>query len=428
MKKFFIAICLLAGLTACHHDDDETPEDKTAKRTVLVYMAAENNLSSYATDDLNEMKIGSKSLADNQNLIVYVDKANASTSPYLARIKDGELVDTLFMPEGLAADPAILASVIQKTRELYPAKSYGLMLWGHASGWLISTSDSISKSFSRSVVQRAYGGSTGNNSSSGSGKYWMNIVPMAKAIKSGLGSDHLTFVFGDCCSFGCLEVAYELKDVCDYVLGSPAEVPDMGAPFDLNVPDMFVESENFYVRLLDNYYNYYLDVYKTMPERYYNKVRGDLEGYSVPLAAIKTSELDNLANATNSLLGTITEKVSTAGSLDLDGVMFYAISSDYRYSYDMCHVLQQNTSASAFNTWKTVFNQAVPYHLYSQKWMTNHSRLMSEMDSFTATENDCGSVSMFFPATYYSGTKPNWNKAIQEFQWNNKIHWEQYGW
>lgn len=426
MKKILIAICLLSGLTSCHHDDD-TPEDNTARRTVLVYMAAENNLTRFATEDLEEMKTGSLKLAEDQNLVIYVDKAGSLTTPYIVRAKNGEMVDTIFMKEALSADPTTLQDVIQYTREHFPAKSYGLLLWGHASGWLVSTKDSISRTRGSSILEpKAYGGATGNNSSSSSGNYWMNIVPMAKAIQNGMGSDHLSFIFGDCCSFGCLEVAYELRNVTDYVIGSPAEVPDMGAPFDLIVPDMFLETDNFYAKIIDHYFDYYLDIFKNNPQ-YYNKKVGDLAGYSVPLAVVKTSGLDNLAYATSTLLGTIAEKVSTSGSLDLDKVMYYAISQK-KYSYDMYHVFKKNTSAADFDTWKAAFLQAIPYRLFSMKWMTEISSLRNEMENFDATKDDCGVVSMFFPSTYYNGTNPNWNKAIQQYQWNNVIHWEQYGW
>ena len=422
MKKYLIALSLLTTLCSCHHDDDE-PKDNRARRTVLVYMAAENNLNSYATDDLNEMKTGSLALAEDQNLIVYVDKANSSTTPYLARVKGGELVDTVFMEEGLAADPAVLGRTIRYTKEHYPAKSYGLVLWGHASGWLISESDSISKPLSR-----AYGGSTGNNSSSGSGKYWMNIPQMAKAISNVIGQEKFKFIFGDCCSFSCMEVAFELRNVVDYVLGSPAEIPDMGAPYDLIVPDMFLETDRFYEQVIDNYYNYCLRMYKESPRSYYNLTSGDLAGYSVPLSAIKTSELDNFASATAQILTTIADKLAPPCNLDLTGVTYYAMYGSYRYSYDMNNVLKKNTSAADYAKWLTAFNQAVPYHLYSANWMTNYSRLANEILTFEAQAEDCGAVSMFFPADTYKSTFPNWNDAIRQYQWDNVIRWEQYGW
>ena len=54
--------------------------------------------------------------------------------------------------------------------------------------------------------------------------------------------------------------------------------------------------------------------------------------------------------------------------------------------------------------------------------------LINYMNHFSDEGDGCGDVSMFFPSSYYDTTSPNWNKAIQQFQWNDVIHWEQYGW
>lgn len=421
MKKLFIAIILASIFCSCHHDDD--PECDLDQRTVLVYMAAENNLSSFAYEDIEEMKNGSLLINDKQNLILYVDRAHATTTPFLVRVKGGELVDTLFMEEGLAADPTVMGNVIRKTKELYPARSYGLVLWGHASGWIISEEDSISV-----VKSRAYGGSTGNNSSSGSGNYWMNIPQMKNAISRAMGDEKLKFIFGDCCSFACVEVAHELRSVTDYVIGSPAEIPDMGAPYHLIVPELFDETESFYRTIIDHYYNYYLAEFENRPNYFYNKTTGDLIGYSVPLAAIKTDELQQLGIATNKLLQTISDKVSTTGQLDLDNIIYYAQYMSDRYSYDMYYTLKRNTSAQDFNTWASAYNKAVPYHRHSEKWMSNSSQLVYAMEHFNVSESECGDISMFFPGNYYSTTKPNWNKAIQLYEWNDIINWQQYGW
>ena len=52
--------------------------------------------------------------------------------------------------------------------------------------------------------------------------------------------------------------------------------------------------------------------------------------------------------------------------------------------------------------------------------------MASFMETFD-TEN-AGVVSMFFPQKSYSSTTPNWNSAIQQYQWNSLIQWSQYGW
>ena len=94
----------------------------------------------------------------------------------------------------------------------------------------------------------------------------------------------------------------------------------------------------------------------------------------------------------------------------------------------MNSVLSVNTSASDYQTWTSAFKKAVPYKRYSAKWMTEYNQLANEMNYFPVSDENCGCVSMFFPSVSYASTSPKWNKAIQNYQWNNVIHWEQYGW
>ena len=104
MKHYLISIILLTALCACHQNDD--PEDRISQRTVIVYMAAENNLSSYAYDDLEEMKEGSRLIGEGNALIVYVDKSSNKELPWLARIKDGQVTDSKATGSEEAADQA----------------------------------------------------------------------------------------------------------------------------------------------------------------------------------------------------------------------------------------------------------------------------------------------------------------------------------
>ena len=80
MKKIFLLLVMAMLFTACHKDDD-SEEDVTPERTILVYVAGDNNLSNYADLDLKEMKTASLKLGNRQRLIVYVDQADNNTPP-----------------------------------------------------------------------------------------------------------------------------------------------------------------------------------------------------------------------------------------------------------------------------------------------------------------------------------------------------------
>lgn len=418
-------------LTACGDDDTPAPQPKPveekAERTILVYMAAENNLTRYATDDLNEMKSGSLELNDRQKLIVYVDQADINRPPYLARVKDGELCDTIYYQETSTADPATLEEVLRQTITDNPANSYGLILWGHASGMLISP-DSIP--YSRS---RAYGGDTDNNSTGSPGNTWMNIPPMGRALRNALGSERLAFIMADCCSFVSVETAYELRQVCDYLVGSPAEIPDAGAPYQKIVPALFSNSNDYLHQAIDAYYDYYIDEYRAHPTTYRNLTSGDLNGFSVPLISVKTAKMEPLAAATATLLSTIAEKLTPPDTIeheviDYSGLTYYAMNKSYRFAYDIKQLMKHNTDPADFAIWEETFNQAVDYSRHSTKWFTAFNLLAQDMLKFETDGEDFGVLSIFVPKTDYISTHPNWNTAIQQYQWNDIVLWQQYGW
>ena len=333
----------------------------------------------------------------------------------MARVKDGVLVDSVDMEESSSADPAVMEHIIRQMRTKYPAKSYGMVLWGHCTGWLI-TNDSIPY-----AGTRAYGVDQKPKS------YWMNIPSMARAIAKGMNQEKMKFIFGDCCNFGSIEIAYELRNAAEYIIGSPAEIPDPGAPYEEIMPDLFSQNDNFYQALIDDYYNHYIKAFKEDFNYFYNRTPGDLDGYSEPLSAIRTSALEELAQATANLLSTIPEKLKPEGELDFNGVTFYAWNVT-KLAYDMSQALKKNTSASAYATWESVFKKAIAHKAYSQRWLVGISSLSLDSYMKTFDTENAGVVSMFFPLNDYSSTTPKWNSAIQQYQWNKFIQWAQYGW
>ena len=427
MKQIRIILCLLAiCFAACGSDDTPEPAPTPTppptptpvsedERTVLIYMAAQNNLSGYAHYDLEEMKEGSLSLNDNQNLIVYANVSD-DDAPYFIRFKDGKAVDSVSVKQTTSADPATLEEAIRYMRDNYPAKSYGLILWGHSNGWLIKK-DSIAY-----AKTRAYG-----VDEDASPDTWMNIPSMARAIKNGLDGEKFTFIHGDCCSFNSVEVAYELRHVADYIIGSPAEILDEGADYsDLSGP--FDTSATFYKKIIDNYWDYVAGEIKNNPSIYYNKKRGDLDGYSIPLLVIKTSELENLAAATATLLNTISDNLKPSGTLDFDNSIYYAANNGLKYNYDMYKTLKKNTNEADFKAWEPAFEKAVPYYRLSPLWFSVVSTLTNGMVKFEAIKEDNRVLSMSFPNDTYNNIYPSWNKTIQQLQWNGPISWQQYGW
>lgn len=388
MKKLLIAFLTIVAFVACDKDDPGTEEENIAQRTVLIYMAAQNNLNSYAHYDLEEIQQGIKNIGDN-HLVVYHDRA--MQDPVLLHYRNGELCDSIPMdPAAVVCDPTTLKAVVKRVFTDYPANDYGLVLWGHASGWLFRN-DTIAYANAR---RRAYGGTNMDGSNYGAGDKWMNIHMLAKALAP---LPHLKFIFADCCNMMCAENAYELKDVCDYFIGSAAEIPGNGAPYDKIVPAM-MENESFYQSICDIY-----------ASKYNNHV---------PLAVVKSSEMVSLAAATKTVLQSMKAADNLQQYPDLSNLIYYLDQN----LYDMNHFIKTYASEAEYNSWKQAFDKAVIYKKFAKYWATmNHVNFMD----FEMNEENYGGMSMFVPQWKLQTTD---NKYIQKFRWYYAAGYDTVGW
>ncbi len=407
MKKILIGLLAMTMLmfVGCGKDDPET-EDPVAERTVLIYMAAQNNLTlwpntsnRFAEYDLKEIKKGIESMGDN-HLVIYVDKAKDPISgyddykPYLLHYRKGELRDSIPLDESmLPCNPATMKTVIEKAFTDYPGKEYGLVLWGHATGWLFKN-DSIANNSARN---RAYGGTNKNGSNQGSGDLWMNIPTLAKTLKT---LPHLKFIFADCCNMMCAECAYELKDVCDYFIGSPAEIPGEGAPYSKVVPAM-MEKETFYKSICDQYALMYRD--------------------RVPLAVVKSSEMANLANATKTILQVMKTKEMPEYP-DLSNLIYYLDQNMYDMNHFIMTYAMKYGIEAEYQSWKQVFDKAVIYKKFAKDWETmNHVNFYH----FNMKEENFGGISMFIPQVILRSTD---NQNIKKMGWYYAVDLNSIGW
>ena len=261
MKRIIPFLVLGAALlfAACHHHDDD--EDTTFERTVLVYIAGDNNLNEYIRPDVDQMIEGSNAIsADRHRLLLFVDQRGKK--PFFMEVCQGDTTTVKTFDEELnTGSEETLQMAMRWVMDNYPSTSYGLVLWGHADGWIIKGSRA-------SGPTRAYG------VDETSGRQWMDIPQMAASLET---LPRLKFIFADCCAFQCVESAYELRHCADYIIASPAEIPGEGAPYQTVVPAMFGKADDFYKDIVDAYY----------AQVSYS--------YQEPLSVVKTSEMENLA-------------------------------------------------------------------------------------------------------------------------------------
>lgn len=123
-------------------------------------------------------------------------------------------------PQQNSASGAVFRSVLDDMQQLFPADSYGLILFSHASGWLPKGTLTHPKSAVLAVRQPFI--QTYTIAMDGSDE--LDIQEFARAIP-----DHFfDFIVFEACFMAGIEVLYELRDKTNYVLSSAAEMVSPG--------------------------------------------------------------------------------------------------------------------------------------------------------------------------------------------------------
>ncbi|MCM1449955.1 MAG: clostripain-related cysteine peptidase, partial [Clostridiales bacterium] len=123
-----------------------------------------------------------------------------------------------------------LQAVISDMKEHAPATKYGIMFWGHGTGYVQNGIEDTP-----SISTKSYGGESiaGKN-------YWMNTTTMASILKG----QNFDWIYFDCCFMMGVEVVYELRDVTDCIIGSATEIPADGTRYDLILKHLAPSNSN----------------------------------------------------------------------------------------------------------------------------------------------------------------------------------------
>ena len=392
--SFFLPIVL----TACKGGDEPIPEPPVEdRRTVLVYMAADNSLSNFASGDLNEMKEGWAQMNTlGMHLLVYVD---TGSSPRLIELeKKGNDVIEKVVKEyedrnsvGVTETQEVFADVFKSTR--YQAGSYGLVYWSHCDGWIPNPLPST----------RWIGQDTGN------GTHYMNIDGLVSVLET---APHFDFIMFDACFMQSVEVAYALRQYTDYYIGSPAENPGPGAPYDKIMPYMFQKGKA--VEIASEYFAVYQDKYDEG-----NGISNSNWTGGTAICVLKSSELENLASATRTALAGVTTDGGTLRGQVFDCDRRGGYSSSYVGYFDFVEMMETLVEdTSVLNDWKQAFLAALGY------WATTPMIFTAVTQRMFSMERSHG-VTHYIPSLEES---PGAAKAYRSMEWYSAAGLSRIGW
>lgn len=243
MRIFTLLFALWAILALCSSCNNEKDEPEViAKRTVVVYMVATNSMSGQDNTDIAEMKAAlSNYYRGDCRLILY--RVSYNQAPQLLELScKNDMVSTVTLKtygdeQSASVTKQRFSEVMADVKAFAPSVDYGLVLWSHAAGWANSLPKGVG-------VRPRYFGIDYNET--------MPIDSLAEAIPA----DMFSFIYADACYMGGIEVAYQLRNKTRYFVGSPAEIPYDGMPYDVTIP-LFFEDNVSLPKICDKVYEYY---------------------------------------------------------------------------------------------------------------------------------------------------------------------------
>jgi hypothetical protein len=225
-------------------------------------------------------------------------------------------------------DAAQMREVLNDITELYPAASYGLVLWSHGTSWLPA---------GRQL--KSFGDDSGRQ---------MNIAALVAALPV-----KFDFILMDACLMGSVEVAYEMRNKANYILASPAEIVYTGFPYGQIIPELIHPEINLR-KVAESYFNFY------------DKMHGAYRSATISL--INTAELEKLAAVTAQLIADRTFDDVTFDRSSVQRLDVY----DEQYAFDFLDFIEKAFPNADINPLKEQLGKTVLYEAHTPRFIDEY--------------------------------------------------------
>lgn len=357
MKTISMILIIPLLLSSCLKEEaDGHPQ--ISNRTILFYMAGDNNLSNETQEKVNALCAAWNIEGDN-HLLVYQDRGGEN-APRLLEIKTGpdgkgmaEEVETFEADNSASA--YVFARVLTDVILRYPATDYGLIMFSHSSGWLPLETQAFPRSVTMDQDRE------------------MELREFADAIPEG----QFSFIVFESCLMAGAEVAYELIGKTDKILASSTEIVSPGFT-------------PLYGKLLECLYKKTpaLEEFARTYYEYCNSLSGD--DRSATVSVIHPSGLVPLKE----FLQRVERNVERWEWLDRSNIQhFDRRKSDYLY-YDLEGYIRQIGSQAEINELAGILDAAVSYKAATESFMPGSGY------GFSISQH-CG-LTLYIPTVRYS--------------------------
>ena len=315
----------LVAFVSCS-DEEEPVREQQTEQTVIFFMPWSTNLTPYFEQNIAgfEKSIAGGLLKD-ERIIICISSSTSRANVIELRQKKGRCIrDTLMSysnPDFTLAQN--VATMLNDVKTIAPAIRYSLIVGSHGMGWL-PVSKSMAKGlyhFERDDVPltRWFGAL--------SSEYQIETTTLANAISE--AGMHMQYVMFDDCYMSSVEVAYDLKDVTDYLIGCPTEIMVYGFPYHFCA--RYLVGNVDYTALCQTFYDFY---------SHYTRPCGTI-------AVTDCRELDSLASIVREI--NLTHEFDYSQLADVQRMDGYDPPLFYDFGDYIAHLCIDESLLNAFN-------------------------------------------------------------------------------
>ncbi len=308
-----------------------------ATQTIIVQFIGTALREPYFNTNINKMvEALSKDIqGDAQVLVLTTDSANEGTLYELRydaelgkAVKEKVKDFVMLIPYG----KNVFESNLRRAVEFAPAEKYALVIGSHGLGWVPKeTSTEQSARLKRLGIDPSQLWKRDENAEMTRhlGDRGVDIQYNVTEIAAAIEANHVKFdyILFDACFMGNIESAYDLRNVTDYIIGSPCEVMGYGFPYLNIMPYMLMNRGTSYDldKICSTYVNYY---------------RSDAATPSACVAITNTAELEALATTVKQV-----NKAERKSDFSLSNVQYYEGQANHSF-YDLGDMVEQSCADS----------------------------------------------------------------------------------
>lgn len=231
MKRLFYLLIISLWFISCQKEKIEPIIPTQTEQTVFLYMPWSTNLTSDFYNNIADLKKAVQgNILSSSRLIVFFARTDSTATLFEIKYDKGDAVQSHLKDYTVSTFTSAegITSLINDVKEIAPANRYAMIVSCHGMGWL-----PVQYNKSRHIGQKDYWEYEGvpltRYFGGLSSEYQIDIKTFAKGIAN--SNTKMEYILFDDCYMSSIEVAYDLKDVTNYLIASPTEVMAYGFPY-----------------------------------------------------------------------------------------------------------------------------------------------------------------------------------------------------